>query len=162
MLMKDQLRFQMDQLGMTVNELARRVDVSSQSVRHWLAGRSYPNKKKCLLIEEALSFKLDFSEGESTQSITVEQTIQRTSVDTLMTISRLSPENQLLLAKVAHAMLDAHQLPVAAAPVTKVAPAPAPAPVPLPARPPPKPANHGRTVTRTARGKVVAKTATIK
>lgn len=106
MLVKDQLKIQMDQLKMPVSELAKRVGVSGQSVRHWLAGRSFPGKAKCNLIEEALSFKLDFSEGESAQSITVEQTLKQSSVNTLLVISRLEPEVQLLFAKLAAKFVD--------------------------------------------------------
>lgn len=49
MLVKDQLQVRMEQLSMPVNDLARRVGVSDQSVRHWLNGRSFPGKAKCHL-----------------------------------------------------------------------------------------------------------------
>lgn len=154
MLVKDQLMVRMDQLGMTVNELAKRVGVSSQSVRHWLGGRSFPGKSKCNLIEEALSFKLDFSEGESLQSITVEQTIQQTSVNTLMAISRLQAEHQLIIAKVANAFSDLQQQ-LDAALAGRVTLVPKASPTTAPAHTPPKPANHGRVVSRVTRKPLV-------
>lgn len=152
MLIKDQLKVRMEQLDMTVSELARRVGVSGQSVRHWLAGRSFPGKAKCNLIEEALSFKLDFSEGESMQSITVEQTLKQTSVNTLLAISRLPADVQLLLAKLANAFSDLQRSS------STVSLQPPPAPTKEPSPPPPKPAMHGRAVSRVLRTKVVAKT----
>ena len=87
MLVKDQLQLRMDQLNISVNELARRVGVSSQSVRHWLAGRSFPGKAKCNLIEEALTFKLDFSEGNTGQTETIEQKLTQTDLSTRTAIS---------------------------------------------------------------------------
>lgn len=101
MLVKDQLKVRMAQLKMPVSELAKRVGVTGQSVRHWVDGRSFPSKAKCNLIEEALSFKLDFSEGKSTQSITVEQTLKQTSVNTLLAIDKLPLDVQLLFARLA-------------------------------------------------------------
>lgn len=155
MLVKDQLKIRMDQLQMPVSELAKRVGVSSQSVRHWLGGRSFPGKSKCNLIEEALSFKLDFSEGESAQSITVEQTLKQSGVDTLLSISKLPLDVQLLFSKLANAYIRVNaQVPAAlttdlhkAHELLQAQPAPAPER----RTSPPRPANHGRAVGRVVR-----------
>ncbi|WP_210546754.1 helix-turn-helix transcriptional regulator [Rhodoferax sp. PAMC 29310] len=98
----------MDHLNMPVSELAKRLGVSGQSVRHWLSGRSFPGKAKCNLIEDALTFKLDFSEGESTQSITVEQSLKETGVKTLLAISKLPPQVQLLFSNLAAEFVAMH------------------------------------------------------
>lgn len=151
MLVKDQLKIRMDQLGMPVSELAKRVGVSSQSVRHWLGGRSFPGKAKCNLIEEALSFKLDFSEGESSQSITVEQTLRQSSVNTLLSISKLPLDVQLLFAKLANAYSN-HHAPEAPINLHLAQAPPPPVATPAPRNgPPPHPANHGRAVSRVVR-----------
>ena len=63
MKVKDQIRARRDQLGVTVAELARRIGVCPQSVRHWEAGRSFPGKSKAPRLEDALSFRLDWTEG---------------------------------------------------------------------------------------------------
>lgn len=157
MLVKDQLKIRMDQLGMSVNELAKRVGVSSQSVRHWLGGRSFPAKSKCNLIEEALTFKLDFSEGESAQSITVEQTLKQTSINTLISISRLSLKNQLLLAKLVDAMLELQQ----GAKTEQATPYQLPV-AKQPPKMPPRPAKNVSAVGRVVRTKVVEKAAGLK
>jgi len=101
MLVKDQVKIRMDQREMSVSELAKIMGVTGQCVRHWLDGRSFPGKSKCNLIEEALSFKLDFSEGQSSQSITVEQTLKQTGVETLLAIRKLPPQVQLMFSKLA-------------------------------------------------------------
>lgn len=101
MLVKDQLQLRMDQLDMPIPELARRVGVSTQSVRHWLAGRSFPAKAKCNLIEAVLSFKLDFSEGNSGQTETIDQKLTQTDLATRTAISQLPPEMQVTFAKLA-------------------------------------------------------------
>lgn len=101
MLVKDQLRLRMDQLEMPIPELARRVGVSTQSVRHWLAGRSFPGKAKCNLIEAVLSFKLDFSEGNTGQTETIDQKLTQTDLATRTAISQLPPEMQVTFGKLA-------------------------------------------------------------
>jgi len=106
MLMKDQLRVRMDQLNITPTELGRRVGVSGQSVRHWLDGRNFPTKAKTGLIEQALSCKLDFSEGESVQSMTVDDTLRKADIETFVAISKLPPDVQVLITQLAQRFLD--------------------------------------------------------
>ena len=106
MLVKDQIKIRMDQLDMSVNELAKLVGVSGQSVRHWLAGRSFPGKSKINLLNEALTVKLDYSQGESGQGITVEQALEQ---DALLAIRKLPPELQQMFIKLANAYVE-HRL----------------------------------------------------
>ena len=59
-----QIRHQRESLNLSVSEVASRVGVSDQAVRHWESGRSYPSKAKAREIERALEFTIDWSEGE--------------------------------------------------------------------------------------------------
>lgn len=106
MLMKDQLRVRMDQLNMTPAELGRRVGVSGQSVRHWIDGRNFPTKAKTYLLEQALTCKLDFSEGQSEQSVTVDETLRMADIETFMAISKLPPDVQGLITQLAQRFLE--------------------------------------------------------
>lgn len=135
MLVKDQLRIRMDQLEMPVNELARRVGVSGQSVRHWLAGRSFPGKAKCHLIEESLTFKLDFSEGNTGQTETIDQKLVQTDLAARNAISQLPPDMQVLFAKLAAEVVEMQRAAHKRAPAAHAgAPPAAPAAVAAPAR----------------------------
>lgn len=96
MLIKDQLRVRMEQLGVSVPELARRVGVSNQTVRFWLDGRNFPGKRHAPAVEKALSFRLDFSEGgDSMQSPTVSSMMERTDIELFLLINKLPPDLKL-------------------------------------------------------------------
>lgn len=84
--------------------------MSDQSVRHWLNGRSFPGKAKCHLLEDALTFKLDFSEGGSTQSVTVEQALGQTDTKTLLAISKMPPRVRILFGELAAEFVAAQKL----------------------------------------------------
>lgn len=148
MLIKDQLKVRMDQLDMPVNELARRVGVSGMSVRHWLDGRNYPTKHKIHLIEEALTCKLDFSEGESDQAITVEDTLKKADIDTFIAISRVPPDVQRLLMKLAERFVEVHG--DGAAHVDAEGTVPPTAPAPTSASTPVKRVANARELTSSA------------
>jgi transcriptional regulator with XRE-family HTH domain len=105
MLVKDQLRIRMEELGVSVRELSERIEVSDQTVRHWLSGRSFPGKSKAPALERALSFKLDYSEGSMPADATVESTMQKTDVETFLAISRLPPEIKMIFGKLAEAIV---------------------------------------------------------
>lgn len=104
---KDQLKMRMDQLGVTVNELAKRCEVSSQSVRFWLSGRSFPGKRHAAMVEKALSFKLDYTEGSSTSAPTMGAMLQKVDVELFLTISKLPPPIKVLLAQLAEVLASA-------------------------------------------------------
>lgn len=59
-----QIRHQRESLGLSVGEVASKVGVTEQAVRHWESGRSYPSKAKARDVERALEFSIDWSEGE--------------------------------------------------------------------------------------------------
>ena len=96
---KDQLRIQMDKLGIPVSELARRMGVSHQSVRFWLIGRSFPGKAKTHLLESVLSFKLDYSEGEVAPGPTVEASLRQTDIETFIDFQNLPAEMKTLISQ---------------------------------------------------------------
>lgn len=105
MLVKDQLKLRMEDLDISVTELARRVQVSNQTVRHWLSGRNLPGKSQLAALEKALgpNFKVDFSGvyeapiaqapppvAEPPVSQSVE--LRRKDAELFIMISQLSPE----------------------------------------------------------------------
>lgn len=118
MLVKDQLRVRMDQLGISVTELAKRLEVSNQSVRHWLTGRSFPGKRHVPQLERELSFKLDFSEGNTPHvTPTVDATLQQTDIELFIKISKLPADMKLVVKDLVDTMY------------MRMTPEPAPAPV---------------------------------
>lgn len=151
MLVKDQLRVRMEQLDMPITEISRRIGVSSQTIRHWLAGRNFPGKAKCQLLEDTLSFKLDFSEGAGDKGVTVEETLRNIDVDTLVAISKLSPRAKSLFASLAEEFVVAQ----GAVPIEPGGRLAAILPGHALRAGPPGPANHGRRkVDLSARKKV--------
>ena len=96
---KDQLKIQMEKLKVPVSELARRLGVSHQTIRYWLIGRSFPGKAKTQLLESALSFKLDYSEGAIAAGPTVEATLRQTDIETFIDFQNLPPEMKLLISQ---------------------------------------------------------------
>lgn len=91
MQIKDQIRARREQLGVSVPELARRVGVSGQAIRHWENGRSFPGKSKAPLVESALSFTLDWTEGRRAESVGPQMAalVQQGDMDLLMLLCRL-------------------------------------------------------------------------
>jgi transcriptional regulator with XRE-family HTH domain len=86
---KDQLRLRMEQLKITVPQVAKAIGVSNQSVRHWLSGRSFPGKRHVPALEKYLSFKIDFSEGAVSPGPTVETALERTDIELFLLISKV-------------------------------------------------------------------------
>jgi transcriptional regulator with XRE-family HTH domain len=107
MLVKDQLKVRMDQLEMPVNELAKRIGVSNQTIRHWLNGRNYPTKKHIPDLEKALSMRLDFSEGVGAHRPTADATLEKADIEIFLLISRMPPEMKSPLLNLAKAMAAA-------------------------------------------------------
>lgn len=107
MLIKDQLRVRMEQLKISVPELADRVGVSNQSVRHWLSGRNAPTKRHIPDLEKALSMRLDFSEGDTHPSTpTVEATLQQNDIELFLLVQRMPPEIKIPLTRFIQAIVD--------------------------------------------------------
>lgn len=109
MKIREQIRARREQLGISVNELAGRVGVSAQSIRHWEGGRSFPGKSKTAIVEQALSFTLDWTEG---RKATKEQPqmaalIEQGDIELLLVICRLPPAYKAALGELAKMHLNA-------------------------------------------------------
>lgn len=109
MRIKDQIRIRREALGMDMHELAQRVGVTEQAVRHWENGRSYPSKAKTRLLEQALSFSMDWSEGENpvTEGKTAAAMVDKDDVDLLLTICRLPLRAKQVMSEFARMHLEA-------------------------------------------------------
>lgn len=130
MKIKDQIRSRRESLGMDMLQLARRVGVTEQAVRHWESGRSYPGKSKMHLLETALSFVLDWTEGLKPvgEGKTAAAMIDEGDVSLLLVICKLPLRVKTLLGELAQAHLEVLERS------REVAPAPPPPPAPAPAR----------------------------
>lgn len=102
-----QLQVRMEQLGVSTTELARRVGVSAQAVRHWLAGRSFPSKRQAPKVEQALSFNIDFTEGAGKKAGRQDGStlMERTDVELVLMISKLEPKMRVALHQLVEACL---------------------------------------------------------
>jgi transcriptional regulator with XRE-family HTH domain len=109
MKVKDQLRMRRQQLGISVSELAKRLDVSAQAVRYWESGRSFPGKAKTAALESALSFNIDWTEGARAASkrISASALIDPNDVGLLLQIARLPPPAKALVADLVRMHLEA-------------------------------------------------------
>jgi len=103
---------------MDMHQLAMRVGVTEQAVRHWENGRSYPSKAKTRLLEQALSFVLDWSEGENPvqEGRTAAAMIDKADVDLLLVICRLPFKAKQLMGEFARLHLEAVEKAHAAPP----------------------------------------------
>jgi len=111
MQIKDQIRARREALDMDMAQLAMRVGVTEQTVRHWESGRSYPSKSKIRALEQALSFTMDWSEGLNPVSggTTAASMIDQGDVDLLLIIAQLPGRAKTLFAELARMHLDVVQ-----------------------------------------------------
>lgn len=107
MQIKDQIRARREQLGISVAELAKRVGVSGQAIRHWESGRSFPGKSKAPDVEAALSFTLDWTEGRRADAAQPQMAalVKQEDMDLLMLLCRLPAPFKALLADLAKMQL---------------------------------------------------------
>jgi ribosome-binding protein aMBF1 (putative translation factor) len=84
---KDQIKTRMKQLGVDVRALATKLDVTQQSVRHWMSGRSLPGRSKIPALEKALDFKLNFSDIDAPDRKTVESRLKEDEIAALLAIT---------------------------------------------------------------------------
>jgi len=68
MKIKDQIREAMLARNMSVQDLAKAVGVSNQSVRMWLKGATGPRARLVSNVQCALGIRIDFSEEESSET----------------------------------------------------------------------------------------------
>ena len=111
MLVKDQIKLRMQELEVSHAQLARLCQTSDQTIRHWTTGRCYPSKKLVPLLEQALSFKVDFGEGAAVAGQTVSELMPSRDAELFSKIQRLSPEAKLNFEQLADQLL--RQQPVA-------------------------------------------------
>lgn len=109
MKIKDQIRTRREQLGVTIDELGRRVGVSHQAVRYWESGRSFPGKSKAPKLEDALSFRLDWTEGVRTRTERPDITslLDQEDIEIMLTIRKLPPVVKQHLGEMAKLYMDA-------------------------------------------------------
>lgn len=109
MLIKDQIRARREQLGVTVAELAKRVGVSGQAIRHWESGRSFPGKSKAPHVEAALSFTLDWTQGKRPNAAQPQMAslVQQADMDLLVLLCRLPAPFKSLMSDMAKMHLAA-------------------------------------------------------
>lgn len=105
----EQIRARREQLGVSVNELAKRVGVSAQAVRYWESSRSFPGKSKAPDVESALSFSLDWTEGKRINPAQPQMAslVDRGDVELLLTLSRLPAPFKQLIGELARMHLSA-------------------------------------------------------
>lgn len=103
-----QIQMRMKQLGVSIPELAKRAGVSSQAVRHWVAGRSFPGKRHAPAVESALSFTIDFTEGvaKKTGRQDASSLLKRHDVELMLMIAKLGPDMRLALRQLVEACLN--------------------------------------------------------
>lgn len=109
MKIKDQIKARREQLGVTIDELARRVGVSHQAVRHWESGRSFPGKGKAPALEDALTFRLDWTEGVQSRldRPDIAALLDQEDIDILLVIRKLPESVKKIITEFAEAYLDA-------------------------------------------------------
>lgn len=106
---KDQILSRREALGLTRKELADRVGVTEQAVRYWEDGRSFPGKSKSRLVEQALSFTLDWTEGASAPAgggKSASAMIDQNDIDLLLVLARLPAQAKGLIGDFARMHLE--------------------------------------------------------
>lgn len=102
MLVKDQIRSRMTQLGISVPTLAKQLDVSEQSVRFWLAGRNLPGKRHASNLEAALSCTINWTEGaRQGDRPTAAHLLEQADVEIMLKVSKLPMSIKILFGRLA-------------------------------------------------------------
>jgi len=109
-----QIRARREALGVSIQELAQKVGVTEQAVRHWESGRSYPGKGRARVIEEFLKFHIDWTEGVKTGGPGSASTamINPRDLDLLLLICRLPADFKGVMEQLASLHLKATERPV--------------------------------------------------
>ena len=109
MKIKDQIKARREQLGIALIDLAERLGVTDQAVRHWESGRSNPSKRMAQRVETVLDFQLDWSEGarHSGDKNTINALLDQRDIDLLLVICRLPWDAKNLVGEFARIHLAA-------------------------------------------------------
>lgn len=67
MKVSEQIRMHRERLGISVPELARRLEISPAAVRHWETDRSMPGKRMFPILEEVFGTKIDWTGGRGVE-----------------------------------------------------------------------------------------------
>ena len=104
-----QIRSRREAANMSVSALAQRIGVTEQAVRHWESGRSYPGKATARAIEEALEFRIDWTEGAHTggEAASATAMINPRDLDLLLLICRLPADFKAVVESLAGMHLKA-------------------------------------------------------
>jgi transcriptional regulator with XRE-family HTH domain len=98
----EQIKRRMDDLKISVKELAERVGTSGQTVRYWINGRNLPSKRIAKDVEAALSFKIDWTESAGPPPPTgpnvVQAALMASDIQIFLRIQRLPPSLKLHIA----------------------------------------------------------------
>ncbi|MBU3577514.1 helix-turn-helix transcriptional regulator [Polynucleobacter sp. UK-Kesae-W10] len=99
MKVSEQIQARREQLGISINELAKRLEVSGQAVRHWESGRSFPGKSKTVALESILGMSIDWTEGVRSKSAKspISTLVNQGDIDLLLLICRLPPQAKDLI-----------------------------------------------------------------
>lgn len=110
MLVKDQIRSRMDQLGIKVPGLAKQLGTSEQTVRFWLNGRNLPGKSFRAPLEAALSCSIDWAEstrpGERPSASSL---LEQGDVELMLKMSRLPVSVKILFGKLADEIVSSQR-----------------------------------------------------
>ena len=108
MLIKDQIRTRREQLGLSLVQLAERVGLTEQSLRHWEAGRSNPTKKNAPKLEDALGIQLDWTEGRASPGPSAANLLNHADIELLLKLTRLPVPVKTLFGRLADEYLISH------------------------------------------------------
>lgn len=104
MLVKDQIKSRMEQLGIKVPALAKAIGVSEQSVRFWLNGRNIPGKRHRAPLEAALSCSINWAEHDRkllNDQIPADAMLDKADIEIMFKLSRLPAPVKILLGQLA-------------------------------------------------------------
>lgn len=104
MLIQDQISARMRQLGVDGAWVAKQLEVSEQTVRHWLSGRNRPGKEHGKELERVLGFKIDYSEGENDRLPEMTEFVDRKTIEAL---AKMTPRVRRLFSQLALALSEA-------------------------------------------------------
>lgn len=108
MLIKDQIRTRREQLGLSLVQLAQRIGLTEQSLRHWEAGRSNPTKRNAPKLEEALGIQLDWTEGRNSPGPSAANLLNHADIELLLKLTRLPVPVKTLFGRLADEYLTSH------------------------------------------------------
>ena len=96
---KEQIRARRLAIGLSVQDFAKAVGVSEQTVRHWESGRNYPVKRRRDAVERALTHKLDWRGGGAPMDQDHDPLFDKGDLLLLGKLRRLSPSAKAVVSQ---------------------------------------------------------------